>query len=102
MEKRSPYRNPLTRLETIQPAKSFRIFTSAGSAAMWLKEKRNADRVCRDARGMMRIRTWEDGRIGITYFGAVRSSYRLNLAPARHLTPAAYFNENYERLQKRA
>lgn len=100
METRSPYRNPLTRLETNQPAKTFKVFTSAGSAAMWLKEKSNADKVCRDARGKMKVRTWADGHVVITMFGAVRHPYRLNLAPARYLTPAAYANENYERLHK--
>jgi hypothetical protein len=90
MEKRSYYRNPLTRLETNQPAKSFRIFTTPASAAQWLKVKSNRDRVCLDARGKMRVRRWEDGRVGITYYGAVRSDYRINLAPVRHLTPALW------------
>lgn len=90
MEKRSPYRNPLLRLEPNQPSKTFRVFTSAGSAAHWLKQGKNAERVVRDARGKMQVRKWDDGRVGITFYGSVRSSYRLNLAPVRHLTPALY------------
>jgi len=90
METRSIYRNPILRLEPIQPSKSFKIFSSAGSAAHWLKQGKNAERVVKDARGKMRVHKWNDGRVGITFYGAVRSSYRLNLAPVRHLTPALW------------
>lgn len=87
METRSIYRNPLTRLEPNQPSKTFRVFTSAGSAAHWLKQGKNAERVCRDARGKMKVRTWDDGHVVITMYGAVRHPYRLNLAPERRITP---------------
>lgn len=90
METRSIYRNPITRLEPIQPSKSFKIFSSAGSAAHWLKQGKNAERVVKDARGMARVHKWADGRVGVTFYGAVRSSYRLKLAPVRHLTPALW------------
>lgn len=90
METRSIYRNPLLRLEQNQPAKTFRVFTSAASCAQWLKDPKNAERVCRDARGKMKVRKWNDGHVAVTMFGSVRSSYRLNLAPVRHLTPALW------------
>lgn len=90
MEKRSPYRNPLLRIEGNQPSKTFKIFSSAASAASWLKQGKNRDRVVKDARGMMQVRKWADGRVGITFMGSVTSSYRLNLSPVRHLTPALW------------
>jgi hypothetical protein len=91
---RSPYRNPLTRLEPNQPAKTFRIFTSAGSAASWLRVRANADKVCRDAAGKMQVHKWADGRVGVTYFGAVRHPYRIRLAPERRITPELWALEN--------
>lgn len=94
MEKRSYYRNPIARLEPNRPAKTFRIFSSAASAAGWLKVRANAERVVRDAAGRMRVHKWADGRVGVTYYGAVRSSYRLNLAPERRLTPELWALEN--------
>lgn len=94
MEKRSYYRNPMLRLEANQPAKTFRVFSSAASAASWLKVPANAERVCRDARGKMKVRKWADGHVAVTMFGAVRSSYRLNLAPERRITPELWALEN--------
>ena len=84
---RSPYRNPITRLEGNQPAKTFKVFSSAASAAQWLSVPANAEKVCRDCRGVMKVRTWEDGHVAVTMFGAVRHPYRLKLAPVRHITP---------------
>lgn len=97
---RSPYTNPLARMEPNQPTKTFRIFTSALSAALWLKEKHNAERVVRDARGKMRVRKWADGRVAVTYFGSIPKRRHFTLAPARELSPALYACENYERLQR--
>jgi hypothetical protein len=94
MERRSPYRNPLLRLEGTQPAKTFKVFSSAGSAAHWLKEPKNAERCVKDARGKIRLSRWADGRVAITYFGRVDSGYRLNLAPERRLTPELWALEN--------
>lgn len=94
MEKRSIYRNPLLRIEQNQPSKTFKVFTSAASAARWLRDPNNAKRVCLDARGNMKVRRWKDGHVAVTMYGSVRSSYRLNLAPVRHLTPELWALEN--------
>lgn len=94
METRSIYRNPLLRLEQNQPAKTFKVFTSPASAAHWLKDAKNAERVCRDARGKMKVRKWADGHVAITMYGSVRHPYRLNLAPERRITPELWALEN--------
>src|SRR5690348_2805577 len=83
MERRSPYRNPITRLDPRSPAKTFKIFSSAGSAASWLRVQANAERV-------IKVRKWADGKVAVTYFGAVRSSYRIKLAPERRISPELY------------
>lgn len=97
---RSPYTNPLARMEPNQPTKTFKVFSSALSAALWLKEKANADRVVRCARGMMKVRKWADGHVVITYYGSIPKRRHFTLAPARELSPALYACENYERLQR--
>lgn len=92
--RRSPYRNPLTRIEPRQPAKTFKVFSSAASCAMWLKEPKNAERVVKDARGIARVSRWNDGRVAVTYFGRVDTGYRIKLAPERRITPELWALEN--------
>lgn len=90
---RSYYTNPLARVVPNAEAKTFRIFTSAASAAHWLKEPSNAKRV-------IRVRTWKDGHVAVTYHGSLPRRPHFKLAPARELSPALYANENYDRLAR--
>lgn len=99
---RSYYTNPLARMEPVQPARTFRMFTSAGSAALWLKKKANAERVVKDARGKMQVRKWADGHVAINFYGTLPKRKHFTLAPARYLSPALYACENYERLHREA